>query len=317
MRGHDDVVAGEERVLDDRLLGEHVERRAGDPAGVEAALERVEVDQLATGAVDDPDAVLHLRDRIVVDPVDGLRRLRQVERDQVGALIQLLGRLDPRHPELAEALRRDELVEGEDRHFEAEGAAGDELADSPEAEDPERLAVELVAPVSGARPLPFDQRRMSLGDVAKAGQRQRHRVLGRSHGVRLGRVRDDDPPLRGGLDVDVVDAGAGSADRAQPVRPPDQLGGQLRRRANDDRLELADSLPELALGPVGADLDVELLAQQIDAGFGDLLLDQHPHRRTASAFSRIQSIDPVSASTSAGSTEGNIPIRSWLRPSFR
>ena len=56
--------------------------------------------------------------------------------------------------------------------------------------------------------------------------------------------------------------------------------------------------------------------QQLDAGVGDLLLDEDLHQRT-SPFSRIQSIEAVSASTSAGSTEGNIPIRSWLRPSLR
>ncbi len=36
-----------------------------------------------------------------------------------------------------------------------------------------------------------------------------------------------------------------------------------------------------------------------------------------STFSITQSIEAVSASTSAGSTDGNIPIRSWLRPSLR
>ena len=44
-----------------------------DLAGLEAGEQRVEVDQLAAGAVDDADAVAHLRDRLGVDPVDGLR----------------------------------------------------------------------------------------------------------------------------------------------------------------------------------------------------------------------------------------------------
>ena len=69
VRGDDDVVALEQRVLGERLLGEDVERGAGDLARLEPALERVEVDQLAAGAVDDPDAVAHLRDRLGVDPV--------------------------------------------------------------------------------------------------------------------------------------------------------------------------------------------------------------------------------------------------------
>ena len=39
MRGDDDVVAGEQRVLGDRLLGEDVERDAGEPARLEPALD--------------------------------------------------------------------------------------------------------------------------------------------------------------------------------------------------------------------------------------------------------------------------------------
>ena len=37
----------------------------------------------------------------------------------------------------------------------------------------------------------------------------------------------------------------------------------------------------------------------------------------SSTFSIAQSMQAVSASTSAGSIVGNIPIRSWLRPSLR
>ena len=54
MRGDDDVVALEQRVLGERLGGKDVERGAGDLAGLEPGEQRVEVDQLAAGAVDDP-----------------------------------------------------------------------------------------------------------------------------------------------------------------------------------------------------------------------------------------------------------------------
>ena len=59
----------EDRVLGEGLLGEDVERGAADLARLEAGEQRVEVDQLAAGAVDDPHAVLHLRDRLGVDQV--------------------------------------------------------------------------------------------------------------------------------------------------------------------------------------------------------------------------------------------------------
>ena len=57
----DDVVALQDRVVGEGLLGEDVERGAGDPARLEPLGQRVEVDQLAAGAVDDPDALAHLR----------------------------------------------------------------------------------------------------------------------------------------------------------------------------------------------------------------------------------------------------------------
>ena len=64
VRGDDDVVALEQRMIGERLLGEDVERRAGDLAGLEPGRKRIEVDELAAGAVDDPDPVAHLRDRV-------------------------------------------------------------------------------------------------------------------------------------------------------------------------------------------------------------------------------------------------------------
>ena len=54
----------------------------------------------------------------------------------------------------------------------------------------------------------------------------------------------------------------------------DQLGGQLRRRADDDRVVAADDLGEIA---VGVDVDVEVLAQEIDAGGSDRLADEDAH----------------------------------------
>ena len=115
---------------------------------------------------------------------------------------------------------------------------------------------------------------MRLRDVAREREHQRDRVLGGGDDVRLRRVGDDDAALGGGLDVDVVDADAGAADHPQVVGAADQLGGQLRRRADQDRVVVADALGELLVGPVDAEVDVEALAQEVDAGVGDLLLDE-------------------------------------------
>src|SRR6185437_697135 len=146
--------------------------------------------------------------------------------------------------------------------------------------------------------------------------------------VGLRRVGDDDPaPGRGGH-VDVVDADAGPADHLQPVGLVDQLRGHLRRRADHDAVVVGDPLAELGVVPVDADIDLEVLAQEVDARVADLLLDEDTsppalvlslRRRGAHRpiLSTIQSTHAVSASTSDVSTAGNMPMRSWLRPSLR
>ena len=113
----------------------------GKTTGLEPGLERVEVDQLATGAVDDPDPVAHLLDRRGVDPVHRLRGFRQVDRDQVRTPVELLAPLDALDPELAEALGGDEHVERDHLHVEPERPLGDQLADAAEPDHPERLPV--------------------------------------------------------------------------------------------------------------------------------------------------------------------------------
>ena len=237
--------------------------------------------------------------------------------DQVGAPEQLLDRLRPLDAEVAEALGGDELVEGDDLHLEALGALGDELADAAEADHAERLAVELGALELGPVPAAGDERFVRLRDVAEEGERQRQGVLGGGDRVRFRGVGDDDPAAGRGRDVDVVDAGAGAADHLQVLGQLDQLRRHLRRRADQDRVVAGDLLAQLLVGHLEAEVDVELRAQQVDAGVGDLLLDQDLHEATPSTFAITQSTQTVSASTSSGSTAGNIPIRSWLRPSLR
>ncbi len=218
MRGDDDVVAGEDRVLGEGLSGEDVERGAADLAGLEAGEQRVEVDQLAAGAVDDPHAVLHRGDRLGVDQADRLRRLRHVHGDHVGAAEELVELGHALDAELAEALGGDELVEGDHVHLEGLGAFGDELADATEADDPDRLAVELGALVLGPVPAAVDEGAVGLGDVAEEGECQGEGVLGGGDRVRFGRVGDDDSATGRGGNVDVVDAGASAADHLEVGR---------------------------------------------------------------------------------------------------
>ena len=277
MRRDDDVrVAGEQRVVGDRLAREDVERRPADLARVERRLQCGVVDERAARDVEDPHAVLHLRERLGVEPALGLGRLRQVHGDEVGLGVHVIARLRLVDAHLAVALGADERIERDHAHAEPLGAVRHELADAAEAEDPERLLVQLDAGELRALPLARGERHVRLRHVAREREQQRHRVLGGGHDVGLRGVGDDDPALGRRRHVDVVDADPGAPDRTE-VRPPvDEVLGELRRRADEDAVVLADALGELLVAPVDAEVDVEVLAQERDAGVADLLLDEHP-----------------------------------------
>src|SRR5204863_2371399 len=111
-------------------------------------------------------------------------------------------------------------------------------------------------------PLPADQRGVGLRHVAGEREQQRERVLGGGDDVRLGGVGDDDPALGRGRDVDVVDADPGATDRLHVVRGVDELGGDLRGRADQQPVVLADARGQVEAVGVGGRVDVEVLAQQ-------------------------------------------------------
>jgi hypothetical protein len=154
-------------VLRDRLGAEDVERGARDLPGVQRGLEVLVDDERPAGDVEDPHAVLALGQRLGVEPALGLRRLGQVEREEVRLGVDVVGGPGLLHAEVAVALGADEGVEGDDAHAEALDARGHELADAPEAQDAERLALELDARVLRAVPAPGDERRVRLRDVAR------------------------------------------------------------------------------------------------------------------------------------------------------
>src|SRR4051812_2245160 len=129
-----------------------------------------------------------------------------MKRQEVRCGEDFLARLRAVDAELAEPLLRDERVEGEDAHPEADRLAGDLLADLAEAEDAERLVRELDSAPLRALPLAFFQGSVGLRNVAGERDEKADRVLRRRDDVRLGRVRDDDSVARRSLDVDVVDA---------------------------------------------------------------------------------------------------------------
>ena len=141
-------------------------------------------------------------------------RLREVERDEVRVRVDVVGGLGPLDAHRPITLGRDVRVIGDHVHAERERPLRDELADPPEAEDAERLLVQLDPGELRAFPLAARQRRVRLRQVAGEREQERHRVLCCGDHVRLGRVGDDDAAFRRRQDVDVVDPDAGPADGA-------------------------------------------------------------------------------------------------------
>src|SRR5262249_5241336 len=129
-----------------------------------------------------------------------------------------------------------------------------------------------------------------------------------------GCVRDDDAPPRRRIDVDVVDTDSRPADDLQPLASFDELGGELRRGADDDRVVRADDLRELGRA---VDVDVELRPQKVDAGLGGRLREEDVHQAgTACAYASYaagtatpRSIG-IPSSTSASSTAPSAAVMS-------
>jgi hypothetical protein len=266
-------------MLGRRLGREHVDRGPRDLARVEPLLQSQLVDQPAARDVEDPHAVAHLGDRRRVDEPLRLLGLWQVNRDEVGARVDrvdVVGLLDA---DLTVELGRDVWIEGDHLHSEAADALRDELPDAPEADDPERLVEQLDAGELRALPLARDQRSVRLRDVAREREQQRDGVLGRRHDVRLWRVGDDDAAARRRRHVDIVDTDPRPPDHLQVAAALDQIGGHLRGRADQDPVELADPRGERVGIPIESGLDVEVLLEQLDARFADVLGDQHAGTR--------------------------------------
>ena len=153
------------------------------------------------------------------DETDRVGRLRGVNRDEVADRDELFDRRHELHAELARPIGAHERVVRDEPHAERVRALRDEHTDATEADDAERLAVQLDAFPLRPVPLPRLQIGVRLRHVARLREQQRDRVLGRRQDVRLRRVHHHHAAARRLGDVDVVEADAGPADDDQLARP--------------------------------------------------------------------------------------------------
>ena len=268
-------------MIDSRLGAEDVESRTGDLARIEGGLQILVDDQRATRDIEDAHAVLHLGERRGIQPAFGLVVLGQMHRDEIGDRVELVRRRGALHPELAEPVGGQVHVEGDHAHTEPARAVGHELPDTTEADDAQRLLVQLHPVELGAIPRAPDQRGVRLRNIAGQREQQGHRVLGRRDDVRLGRVGYDHSAAGGRIDIDVVDADTGTGHDLQAVGLGQQVSIDLGGRADQDAVEVGDASLELGAIPRCAQLDLEPGGtQQLDSGIADLLRDENlPCRR--------------------------------------
>jgi hypothetical protein len=82
-------------------------------------------------------------------------------------------------------------------------------------------------------------------------------VLSCGNSVSSGRIQYDDSPSRGGLDIDIVHAHAGSADDAKSRSGRQDIGGHFRLAAHDQRAELRDQIDKFAVTQARFDHNLE------------------------------------------------------------
>src|SRR5581483_7775 len=177
VRGYVDGVELEQGRLGRRLGREDVEGGTGDASFAHGVGERGFVDDAATRGVDHAQGRLRVLEHVGVDEAHRVARLRQVDREEVRLRDEIGEVGDELDTELAGTLRRHVRVVRGEPHAERERTLRDEHTDAAEADDAERLAVQLDALPARAVPLPRLQVRVRLRDVARLREHQRDRVL--------------------------------------------------------------------------------------------------------------------------------------------
>ncbi len=274
MRRDDDVVEIQQRGSGGRLADEHVEAGAGDALRLERRVERVLVDDPAAAGVDDAQGRLRERELLGADEARGVRRLGDVDGDEVGDAHQLVER-EELHAELLRASRRDVGVVRDERGAEAREALRDERADAAEADDADGLLVELHSREGRALPEALLERRARVRDEPGEREDVADRELGGRDDVRGRRVHDHDARGGRGLDVDVVEADARAGDHLQARGRGDGLRVDLRRGADEHGVRLREGREQgRAVGAVDGS-DVEVGPQGVDGGGREFFGDEH------------------------------------------
>ncbi len=187
-------------------------------------------------------APLHQRQPPAIDEVHVFRSAGSVHGEKITARQELIEIGDTFDAELGGPVGREEGIEADQLHIQPGGASSHLPANPAQADNAERLAGELDADKPAAFPFAGVQACRGEWDVAGQGHHHGDGMLGRGNGVAAGRVHDDDAAPRGGGDVDIVDAHAGTNDGPQFARLFEQFRGDARAAAHDHALGVLQGL---------------------------------------------------------------------------
>ena len=117
-----------------------------------------------------------------------------------------------------------------------------------EAHQPEGVAVELPAAVVVSLPAARSDVAVGRMEVSLDAEQQGDSVFGDRAGVDAGGVADDDIPLAGGVDIDIVEAAAVFGDHLQSIGSLDHVG--VQRGDTDDHRVVAVDIVERGVDAV-------------------------------------------------------------------
>ena len=160
-------------------------------------------------------------------------------------------------------------------HTERGEALGNEDPDPAEPHNADGLVRYFDAGVLGALPLTTVQRGIRGHNVARAREQQSHRQFRGADDVGGGCIHHHDTRLGGGLDVDVVQSNARARDHLQALRGCDGFRVNLRRRTDQDGIDIRDRRNQLiAIGSIAAN-HLEVRTQGLDGCRRQFFGDQY------------------------------------------
>src|SRR6185503_15528723 len=159
--------------------------------------------------------------------------------DEIGAAYQFI-QGDHFDPELVRGFFREIRIVSQHTHPEGPSSLGDGGTDTPEPDDPQRLAHQLDAKELRLFPSAGPGGFHRLWNPARERQQHGHCMLGGGYGVTGSGVHHYDTPLCRRSYIYVVDSGARATDDPQIGGLVKQIGGDPRFAANYQRFVASD-----------------------------------------------------------------------------